>query len=130
VVDNNDAEDIAAQPPNVYRLSSSIHHKANPPNALIFGEIGAGTSSLVNMIAGRPLIKVRSLSFESRRCAFENIPHSVNLEGKNVHQRTVSMLLKLSKAFIKVVKYRKITIFMTPNVNEYIGTSRWLNDLK
>jgi len=46
------------------------------------------------------------------------------------HQRTVSMLLKLSKAFIKVVKYRKITIFMTPNVNEYIGTSRWLNDLK
>jgi hypothetical protein len=46
------------------------------------------------------------------------------------HQRTVSMLLKLSKAFIKVEKYRKITIFMTPNVNEYIGTSRWLNDLK
>jgi hypothetical protein len=50
--------------------------------------------------------------------------------GIATHQRTVSMLLKLSKAFIKVVKYRKITIFMTPNVNEYIGTSRWLNDLK
>jgi hypothetical protein len=54
------------------------------PNVVIFGETGAGKSSLVNMIAGRT---VAQISTRAVGCTFRSTSFPVNIGGKrfNVH---------------------------------------------
>ncbi|KAF8970952.1 P-loop containing nucleoside triphosphate hydrolase protein [Flammula alnicola] len=50
---------------------------ASPHNIIVFGESGAGKSSIVNMLVGSDVAKISSLA---TGCTFESNPYDFNIE--------------------------------------------------
>jgi putative ribosome biogenesis GTPase RsgA len=57
---------------------------SHPPNFIIFGEMGVGKSSLINLIAGKDVTKTSS---GAQSCTLDSTEHTINLADYqlNVH---------------------------------------------
>jgi GTP-binding protein EngB required for normal cell division len=83
----HDQREVRAIPSSITRasISISIFHilrKPTAPNVIIFGETGAGKSSVVNMLPGGPVAIVKS---DARGVTFEHIRYEKDIGGRRLH---------------------------------------------